>query len=275
MQHLIVALPFCNRDAQDAIRLLKWIKELDGTLANHCLLLVADDAVPGDTKQQVKAVAKEAFVNVETMTVKAPAPVNANYHVPAAVMFEQAARQIDQCYKWNWIWLEPDAVPLVPYWLDVLADHYTLCPKRFMGVVHHHDQKDVKSPVFYGTAVYPNCAHPDLKKFCDGKQAFDMAWSDYVVPRAENTNLIFHRFGTPSEAPTFKAVTLPTDGPNVGTLDILPKEAVLFHRNKDGTLIELLRERNRPVPSHELEPSLSIDKRTKAYRDSVKQQQPA
>lgn len=240
---LIVALPYCSKDTIETTRLLNWIKELDSKVDHH-LLLVADDAVPMETKKAIDALGKEVFTSAETMQVKAPAPVNGNYHVPAAVMFERAAHQIDTCYKWNFLWMEPDAVPLKSGWLDALAVEYECCPKRFLGSISKFTQQGVPPTVMFATAVYPNCAYPDLKKFCDGKQAFDMAFSDYVVPRAQNTPLIFHAFGAPNDPPTFKDVKMPGDGPNVGTLDAISKEAVLFHRNKDGSLIELLRKRN-------------------------------
>lgn len=243
MTPLLTVLPFCAKDAKDAIRLLEWIRELDTQILGHSLLLIADDAVPAEVKAQVKAVAVEAFRTVSASTVKCPAPVNNNYHVPAAVMFDGAAFIVDSRYKWNWLWLEPDAVPLKSGWLDRLAEAYDESDKRFMGVLHKHGQKDLPETVMYGTAVYPNCARSELKKFCDGTKPFDMAFSDYVVPRATHTNLIHHRFGSQTESPTFKDAKLPTDGPNVGTLNDIPKEAVLFHRCKDGSLIQLIRNR--------------------------------
>lgn len=239
---LIVALPFCQKDHKEAARLLEWMRELDGHI-DHYLFLVADAAVPIETTKSLIAIGKTVFGNgmVEAMLVKAPAPVGDNYHVPAAAMFGKAAAHIDAVFKWPWLWLEPDAVPLKSGWLDTLSAAYEYSPKRFMGSLAKTDGKDLPATVFFGTGIYPNCAGPELQKFCDGKKAFDIAFSDYIVPRAADTSLIFHRFGAPNDPPTFKDAKLPTDGPNVGTLDVIPKEAVLFHRNKDGSLIELLR----------------------------------
>lgn len=252
MNKLIVATAYCSKDHAEATRLLKWIAELD-TQVDHHLLLVADNAVPMETKKSIDALGKSVFASCETILVKAPAPVADNYHAPAAVMFEKGMGHIDSCYKWNWLWLEPDAVPLKSGWLDTLAEAYDRCPKRFMGSVTKTDGNGVPPTVFFGTGVYPNCAYSDLKKFCDGKQPFDIAFSDYVVSRAQNSNLFFHRFGSPKDPPTFRDVKLPTDGPNVGTIDIISKEAVLFHRNKDGTLIDLLTKQRQQVALQLLE----------------------
>lgn len=240
MNPLIAVVPYCLKDHKEATRLLEWIKTLDGRIENHMLLLVADDALPIETKKAIDALGKQVFGHSETLLVKAPAPVGDNYAVPAAEMFKKAALHIDACFKWNWLWLEPDAVPLRAGWLDALAGAYEQCPKRFMGSLMTANQPNVPKRHMFGTAIYPNCCGPELEKFCDGKSHFDMAMADYVVPRAQESNLFWHRWGSPGDPPTFKEVKLPTDGPNVGTLDIIPKESVLFHRNKDGTLIQLI-----------------------------------
>lgn len=241
MNTLIAVVPYCLKDHKEATRLLEWIKTLDGRIEHHALVLAADDAVPMDTKKAIDALGKQVFRHCETLLVKAPAPVGENYAVPAAAMFKTAALHIDACYKWNWLWLEPDAVPLRAGWLDALAEAYDQCPKRFMGSLMAANQPNVPKMTMFGTAVYPNCCGPELEKFCDGKSHFDLAMSDYVVPRAQNSELFFHRWGAPNDPPTFKEVKLPTDGPNTGTLDIIPKEAVLFHRCKDSSLIDLLK----------------------------------
>jgi hypothetical protein len=242
MNKLIVALPYCKTDAPLATRLLNWIKELDGHLDHH-LLLVADSGVPVEIKRALDELGKSIFSTAYTIEPKCPEVLGENYHPAAARMFERTAYHIDQALKWNWLWMEPDCVPLQHGWLDALSEAYENCPKRFMGAVHKTNQLDVPPTVMFATAIYPNCAHEELKQFCDGKTAFDMAFSPYVVPRAQNTNLIFHAFGAPGDAPRFKEVKAPEDGPNVGTLSVLPSKAVLFHRNKDGSLIELLRKK--------------------------------
>lgn len=252
MNPLICVIPFCNSDHAAAKRLLEWIKTLDPQIQGHSLLLVADDAVPVETKRELRDFGRTVFPYVECLIVKAPAPVNSNYHVPAAKMFLEAMRHIDSYYKWNWVWVEPDAVPLCQGWLDKLAIAYDACPKRFMGPVVRTTQPGVPKEHMPATMVYPNCAHSDLARFCDGTQAFDMAFAGYVTPRGIETPLIWHRFGQVDDPPRFKENKEADDGPNVGTLDMIPKEAVLFHRNKDGSLIELLRKCHSLLPSCQL-----------------------
>lgn len=241
MNKLIVVLSYCNKDHESATRLLNWIKELDGHV-DHALLLVADNAVRMETKKALDALGKSVFTHSETILVNAPAPVGDNYHAPAAMMFLKATGHIEQCYRWPFLWMEPDCVPLKHGWLDALAQAYEENPKEFMGSTMKTTQEGLPSQVFFATAIYPVDAHEQLKQFCDGKQAFDMAFSNHVVPRGTNTPLIWHVFGAPGDPPTFKAVKDPSDGPNVGTLDSVPKQAVIMHRCKDGSLIRLMQQ---------------------------------
>ncbi len=265
---LIVALPYCNSDHTSVTRLLEWMRELD-THIDHALLLVADDAVPMDTKRAIDALGKSIFSSSETIMPKCPQSVNGNYHAPAAAMFERASSHILSCFKdWPWLWCEPDCVPLKSGWLYSLADAYEESPKRFVGSIARVKQDGVPPTVMFATAIYPHNAHEELKQFCDGKKAFDMAFSDYVVPRAYNIPLIQHVWGTPEQAPTFKRLTAADDGQQVGTLANVSKNAVLWHRNKDGTLIELLRhsspeEVGGETPMAEAVPSLILNQPVK------------
>lgn len=237
---LICALPYHSGDHTSATRLLEWIHDLDAHVDHH-LLLVADNAVPLETKKALDALGKSVFTSAETIIVRAPAAVNGNYHAPAAVMFSRAAGHIHSCLKFPFLWMEPDCVPLKSKWLNTLAFAYESQPKKFMGSTLKTNDDALPKTMFFATAIYPCNAYDELKVFCDGKKAFDVAFSDYVVDRATTSPLFWHVFGGPDDPPKFRDVKLPEDGPNVGTLASVPRDAVLMHRNKDGSLIELLR----------------------------------
>ncbi len=272
---LICVLPYCSSDHAAATRLLEWIRELD-TKVDHSLLLVADDAVPMDTKKAIDSLGKSIFSSAETIMPKCQQAVNGNYHVPAASMFSRAAGHIMTCYKpWPWLWMEPDCVPLKSGWLDALADAYENSPKRFVGPIAKVKQDGVPPTVMFATAMYPHNAHEELQKFCDGKKAFDMAFSDHVVPRAHHTPLIQHIWGAVGDPPTFKPVKAEGDGENVGTLRAISKDAVLFHRNKDGSLMELLRNPPPVVETQEPEPSLILNSPIRRGPGRPPKQEPA
>ncbi len=246
---LIAALPYHSGDHLAATRLLEWIRDLDHKVDHH-LLLVADNAVPIDTKKSINALGRTIFSSVETIMPRCPSAVNGNYHVPAAQMFMRTMGHVSKCHKWPFLWMEPDCVPLKPGWLDSLAFAYDQCPHRFLGSIMESKQDGIPAKMFFGTAIYPSNCYEELKGFCDGKNAWDVAFSDYLVPMSENTPLIQHVFGAAGDPPRFKPVKEPTDGKNVGTLANIRSEAVLFHRNKDGSLIDLIRNKSIPNPDY-------------------------
>ena len=125
--------------------------------------------------------------------------------------------------------------------MDTLAAAYENNPHRFLGTIVEPKQDNLPKKMMFATAIYPRDCYEELKCFCDGKKAFDVAFSDYLVPMSDNSPLFQHVWGAPDDPPTFKAVKGPTDGKNVGTLTSISPMAVLWHRNKDGSLIELLR----------------------------------
>jgi hypothetical protein len=67
--------------------------------------------------------------------------------------------------------------------------------------------------------------------------------AEKVVPLSTHTKLIHHFYGEKDLAPTFVENRTAETTRNAFTLDQLPAEAVIYHRNKDGTLMELLRKK--------------------------------
>ena len=110
-----------------------------------------------------------------------------------------------------------------------------------MGAIIHSHQPPLPPDHLAGCAIYPTDAYAAMNQFANGDSPWDIANASYVIPRALNTPLIHHHYGTMELAPTFKAVKEPTDPINTCTLDFVRKEAAVFHRCKDGTLIDVLR----------------------------------
>jgi len=260
---LICVLPYCSSDHASATRLLEWIRELDQRVDHH-LLLVADNAVPLETKKALDSLGRSVFSSAETIMPQCPAAVNGNYHPAAAQMFSKTMGHINKCHKWPFLWMEPDCVPLKSGWLDTLATAYEYNPHRFLGTIMEPKQDNLPKKMMFATAIYPPNCYEELKGFCDGKKAFDVAFSDYLVPMSDSSPLFQHVWGAPNDPPTFKAVKVATDGKNVGTLSSIQPYAVLWHRCKDGSLIDLLRIRSKGEESPqetppEPEPSLILN----------------
>jgi hypothetical protein len=83
--------------------------------------------------------------------------------------------------------------------------------------------------------------------------AWDVSTAYVTVPLAAHTEAIQWFWGQPDLPPTFVRRKTPASPVNTFTLATLNPNAVLFHRNKDGTLIELLKrqmwEKTTSIPS--------------------------
>lgn len=240
-QTLLVVIPYHVKDAPLAKKLLEWIGTISPKLAPHCCLMAADAAVPHETKTELGDIAKGIFYFAETAIIPVPAEAE-GWPKAANAMFRISARHIRECFKLPWLWLEPDAVPLKASWLDELAVHYARCPKRYMGALIHSNQPPLPPIHLAGCAIYPNDAFDALAAFTMEAVPWDIADAPYVVPRAFHTDLIHHHYGEMTLPPTFKAEKAPGDPVNTCTLDFVRPGACIFHRVKDGTLIDVLRQ---------------------------------
>lgn len=236
---LLVVLPYCQKDVEDAKRLLAWIGKLSPKLSPHCCVLAGDAVVPHETKRELQSMAKAIFYYAETAII----PVSeseSGWPKASNAMFRIASAHARECFRLPWLWLEPDCVPLVPSWLDQLAVHYNQCPKKFMGNIIKSNQANMPSAHVAGCAIYPTDAGTTLAEHTKGAMAWDIAAAQFMVPRTYDCGLIHHHYGTMALPPTFKETKEPGDPANTCTRDFIRKEAVLFHRVKDATLIDLL-----------------------------------
>lgn len=248
MNTLLVVIAYHPGDVQLAENLLSWINELGGTDTDHSCLLVADSNVPKEKRADLLQLARQSF------RFSATIPIDATKSAwPPNRMFLMAARQVSMCYKLPWLWLEPDAVPLRKNWRDELADEYGLCPKKFMGPIVENTLKQPNLPALHltGTAIYPPDAwdlYNSIPALKTESRAWDMTAADQVVPRTQHTELIQHYYGEIKLPPVFVSERKAADPKNFVTKKFLHSSAVLFHRCKDGSLIELLRS-SRAIPA--------------------------
>jgi hypothetical protein len=236
---MICVLPFCAADETEMRQWLAWNHRLGGT-KNHSVLIVADDAVKFDIALEFIASAKLDFKDVSIITngrtvVGWPQGPNS--------AFSAAAKHIkDLPGDSPWFWCEPDCIPLKANWLDALDAAYASCGRKFMGAImtNQHPHPALPDVHLAGCAVYPHDAWSIIGGYCNGDKAWDMASSATVVPLAANTPLIQNFWGQPKLPPTFALAKTPTSPENTFTMRNVNREAVVFHRNKDGTLIRLL-----------------------------------
>lgn len=237
---LLTIIPYCTNDLPITTKLLEWINELAATdvFTNGPLLLAADSAVPRSDIDRLAAIARKSWRWVRTMIVTVPADGWA-----PTLMFRTISSHVVANYRLPFFWMEPDCIPLVPSWLRQLQDAYEECPKRYMGALISQTEDPALPAVHMtGCGIYPNDAIEDFMTIKDLKtQAWDIVSAPTIVPRCENTQLIHHFWGLKDLPPVFVDQRLPDSPKNHVTLDFIRKDAVLFHRSKDGKLIDLLR----------------------------------
>lgn len=226
---MLTCIAFCHRDSAAAANLLRWMFELDGQQSRHDLLLVAAHGLDPVLIAPVKEAGQAAFRNVYLVSTarsdERPWPYAPN------TMFRCAASFIRQKFASPFWWHEPDCIPLCSRWLDALESEYHAARRPFMGSV-----VNIPTRHLTGCAIYPRDPGGYNPRMM---QADKIAW-DCVAPHVtlrhtHHTDLFHHQWSDPTgaEVPTF---------PDRASLAIISPRAVVFHRCKDHTLIDRLRE---------------------------------
>jgi hypothetical protein len=239
-----VVLPFFGADAEQAVDLLSFIIQLGGC-PNHSALLVVDAAVDWTTTRQVLEASNKAFRS--TSVVATEGSIQGWPNGPNEMWLKAA----DFCREQNqpFLWLEPDAVPMCPGWLDKIHAAYEA--GKFMG--HVYQPMDPKFPVnvLSAIAVYPPNAKDLVEPFIGNfpSQAWDISSIPATSAHWLHTDLIHHFWGRKDLPPTFEEKRDELSKENTRILSDIPAQAVLYHRVKDPSLIGLLRRKlGLPVP---------------------------
>jgi len=233
---MTVVVPFCVADADQALALIEFIGQLGGCQEYNCLLVV-DAAVDWGKAVDALTLANRAFRGASFITTAEPVtgwPAGAN------ALWLAAAKHCKEKGV-DWLWLEPDAIPVKRGWL--ISIDKMRKGSRYFGHIYMYREQVIK--MMSGIAVYPPDAI-DLIGPCIEEQptkAWDVSSAEAVVPLAHPTKLIHHFYGEKDLAPTFVENRTSETPRNAFTLDQLPAETVVYHRNKDGTLMGLLKKK--------------------------------
>jgi len=252
---LLVVVSTHNGDFNLAENLIRWIGELDGATAGpagcklpYPCLLIVDQTVEQARWMALFNAAKKIFAHARVVTVQVP-----NTGWKPNTMFLTAAKYVHENYALPFLWLEPDCVPLKAGWLDDINKGYKESPLRYFGaVIEQTEQKNLPGRHLTGCSVYPNDAWEDFEKMAEvtsGRQAWDIAGAERIATAATNTGLIHHFWGQKDKPPVFVESREPNAPENHVLLNFIKPDAVLFHRNKTGDLIPLLRKAHGISPS--------------------------
>lgn len=235
---MIVAFPTFQGDVQSLHLLLRWIKRLGGCQGFKALI-VADSGTQWNDVTEAQELASQSFDEVRVV-VNAESVIG--WPKGPNSLFLTSCRYVGESWKEPWLWLETDAIPTKPGWLNAIDAEYRQSGARVLGVIVPRGTSADTLPEKHvnGNAVYPPDAVSFYAKFCGGDKAFDIAAAEELVPITTHTNLIQHFWGQKNLAPTFAEQRGAGMPENAMTMANLSPNAVVFHRNGDGTLINIL-----------------------------------
>jgi len=235
---MTVKFPFWANDAAKLIDLLLWIKQLGGC-KGHSALLIADAGVDYKKALEVKQAALRSFDRCEIVTTEETC-IGWPYG-PNQLFLTALAHDLPQ--GGPWLWMETDCVPMHRDWLTIIEAELGNAPAicRFYPC----DQPPFPPLMASGIAAFnkgPHMARIREATFNSQWQAFDVSINQIMLDVAKNTTRIQHLWGENKDAPpTFDDSVMPRPR-GFMTTNQIEGGVVLFHRNKDGSLIKKLRQ---------------------------------
>jgi hypothetical protein len=225
---LVVAIPYCAGDLGQVCNLLRWMSEIGGA-KGYTVLLCAPAGLEDAEADHVHALAEDVFSSVQTIRTSFDLPKE-GWPIGTCWSFLHIARHCNAA-QWDFLIVEPDCVPLRSGWMREIEEEYRDCGLPYMGKIEPAAQgypAHVAGNAVYHWGVFDQFPVGHLD------QAWDIGLASHMVPLAHHTDLIAQEWGKPGQPPVFTSVQ---------DLERIPKQAVLFHRSKDGKVIELLRKR--------------------------------
>jgi hypothetical protein len=198
---------------------LDWVAQLGG-VENHELVLLVPESVV--LPESIKAWKKVLRLTDRHKISSWPQGPNASFQ---QIIWWMALRKITEPV----FWMEADAIPLKPHWIDAWEEEYRTCGKPFMGGFMP-DTPGLCPAHMTGIAIYPPNSAQLAPKLL---QARDSAWDVWAapdtIPKMHATKLLQHAW---------------QHGP-ITTVEEYKKEidpaANIFHTDKFGALIKLMR----------------------------------
>lgn len=220
---------------------MAWIYQLDKCPLDHACLLVSDASVEWSEAFKLFQSASRVFRRVEMIDNGVS---HAGWPCGANSLFKTAAQFMESRKIGPWFWMEPDCIPIKPGWADQLEAAYKKLTAgsmfRFVGAVMEAKEPGLPREYLAGCAMYPADAWTRMSPAWREDKAFDVATAPATIPFATHTSLIQHFWGKTDLPPTFAETKTKESPLNTFTRENLNPDAVVFHRNKDGTLLNLL-----------------------------------
>lgn len=246
---MLVVLPVCSKDIHLAARSVEHCFTLDGRCDYPAL--IAHER--GDDIATLEDLCRRYFITTDVFTYDRWTG-DPSWPHPQNYAWQTIARHIESKRpNLPWLWWEPDAIPLKPGWLQTLYTAYTQGDRPFAGPV----ATQLGNTYIAGVSIYP----PNISAYCNialltRTQPWDIVAStrDGTIRKAHDLSALIHH--TPLVTNTCFSCT------DDITREI-PESAVLFHKCKDGSLLDVLQGRitdistPRPATTYNTTPSFT------------------
>jgi len=257
-----------------AHRWFDWINELGGTDGHSLYLIPTAGLVSKPEWAEIYPKAIKAFKNPVTVIVDSEEQKSdwqSTEPKRSASGPNSSFRQVAWHFYMNklgpWFWCEIDCIPTKREFLSVLEHEYQRGVSRGKPFMGAHVLLESVPEHMSGNAVYPFNVpelaptlvmrtewEPDKGSGVRYELAFDIAGAVEVVPKAHWTTLIQHKFRHAG----FRT--------RQEFDDVIDRNAVVFHSNKDGSIFQFLREKSVDNHVKEIGDTL-LEKRDELYRE--------
>lgn len=234
---MTVVMAVGPKDVELAIRNLGWSAAMGRQ--NIQLRLVLSEAL---REAEVKALVGYAIAGWESVEIREVWELypQSGWPIGPNAAFLTAAHWMGRSTAESWFFWEPDAIPVRAGWAESLKREYRMRGGGgVMGVIMPACPLGTYTPHVGGVAIYPKRTWLEAGRLLTNmEKAFDLAIAPWAIPIAHGTRAIQQAWLDGGRSVTFNGV---------GDLRQISDEAVIFHREKTGVLITLLRERL-PLP---------------------------
>lgn len=245
---MLVAFLFCHHDRELAFKNLAWMVEMEMG-SGHEILVVAPSGVSKPDAAKSLALAEKGFDKATLYHLDDDCttgwPFGPNF------MFRRTVDYITHFKLWPFLLLESDAWLLKRNSLDLIESEYRASGQPFMGYL---ESEGKTGQHMNGVGVYGDIATfapmllsapwpQDPSQIGANHMAFDMAGAEQVTERMKNSRLFQFQYKQEDR--------LLEDE----TLSFLNPDAAVFHTEKTGRLVELLRLNSNPLKPNAFTPS--------------------
>ncbi len=231
---MLVAFSASHRDYQLCCELLDWVREL-GQYPAHKAALVMSTRITEEQQAVLMGKLRECGFS-QAEGIKQRIAEEGGWPIAPNRMFQLAAEFVETKGHEPWLWLESDAIPTREGWLDMIQTEYTRWGRPYFGCVFDYVSETRKLPHLNGVCVYPqNIRRYNPYSLAATAEPWDCTKPELTLRHTHSTNLIFHELKD-------RATNMPYSFPDAESLSRILQDCLIYHGNKDGSLIQRLRE---------------------------------